>query len=71
MKLLYPLNSEMDKLIDSIIYSHTENSIIITNNAPLEPGDIPPSVTHLGFGNRFDQPLEKGNIPSSVTHLKF
>lgn len=34
-------------------------------------GDIPYSVTHLTFGDKFNQPLPKGCIPSSVTHLTF
>lgn len=31
--------------------------------------NIPLSVTHLHFGNHFNQPLKPGDIPNSVTHL--
>ena len=36
------------------------------NNMPIKKGDIPNNVTHLIFGNEFNQPLNSKNIPSSV-----
>jgi len=30
-----------------------------------------PNVTHLTFGDKFNQPLKKGDIPQSITHLTF
>lgn len=40
-------------------------------NQPLQPGDIPSSVTHLTFGSMFNQPVQADRIPSSVKHLTF
>lgn len=37
----------------------------------IKVGSIPTSVTHLTFGDGFDQKLEPGFISSSVTHLIF
>lgn len=37
----------------------------------LRNGCIPDSVTHLIFGDSFNQPLEKGCIPDGVTDLMF
>jgi hypothetical protein len=37
----------------------------------LKPGDIPNTVTHLIFDNKFNQRLQEGIIPNSVTHLIF
>jgi len=34
-----------------------------------EPVQLPSSITHLKFGDNFDQPVE--NLPSSITHLTF
>ena len=32
---------------------------------------IPNSVTHLTFGDDFNQDIKNGAIPNSVTHLTF
>ena len=45
--------------------------LIIIHNNKLKEGDIPNSVTHLTFGNNFNQELKEGDIPNSVTHLTF
>lgn len=37
----------------------------------LRNGCIPDNVTHLIFGDSFNQPLEKGCIPDGVTDLMF
>ena len=39
-------------------------------NQPLTEGMLPGALTHLTFGDAFDQPLE-GVLPGTLTHLTF
>ena len=41
----------------------------VNNNQPVQPQDIPKDVTHLIFGDQFNQLLQIDDIPNSVTHL--
>jgi len=40
-------------------------------NLPLAPGVLPPNLTHLNFGQKFNQTLTPGVLPPSLTHLTF
>jgi surface protein len=38
---------------------------------PIEPGDLPETLTHLTLTGYFDEPLGKDVLPPSLTHLTF
>jgi len=40
-------------------------------NRPICKGDIPPTVTHLIFGDNYNKPICKGVLPNGLTHLTF
>ncbi|GAM17006.1 hypothetical protein SAMD00019534_001810 [Acytostelium subglobosum LB1] len=48
-------------------------SVLFTNqyNLPIEPGDLPHTITYLELSPTFNQPLQPGAIPPSTTYLKF
>jgi hypothetical protein len=53
-----------------IPYGITHLIFVKEYNKPLNKY-IPNSVTHITFGNWFNQSLKEGQIPNSVTHLTF
>lgn len=41
------------------------------SNQPLDPGVLPPGLTHLVFGANFNQPVTPDVLPTGLTHLTF
>lgn len=79
--IFLPLFSSLNKM-HSLISLKVENSLLDfqngfppnlkklkLSNADSPVNNLPPTITHLFFGNYFNQKVD--NLPSTLTHLKF